>query len=101
MARLVAAGLSPEEIAAALPHIHVEPVSTAHPTEAKRATVIKHHRELYLLLVRRENQMWTPGEQDDIREQMKAVLERRGEPAKSTSKSPTSPPRSATSGTTS
>ncbi|TVR47951.1 MAG: phosphoenolpyruvate carboxylase, partial [Planctomycetota bacterium] len=49
---------------------------TAHPTEAKRATVLEQHRELYLLLVSRENQMWTPAEQNGIREQVKGVLER-------------------------
>ncbi|MBK8802829.1 MAG: phosphoenolpyruvate carboxylase [Fibrobacteres bacterium] len=40
--------------------ISVEPVLTAHPTEAKRATVLEQHRELYLLLVKLENRMWTP-----------------------------------------
>lgn len=73
---LRAAGFSPAEIAEALPGVHVEAVLTAHPTQAKRRTVLEHHRELYLLLVQRENQMWTPGEQDEIRDQIKAVLER-------------------------
>ncbi|MCP4408174.1 MAG: phosphoenolpyruvate carboxylase [Gammaproteobacteria bacterium] len=70
------AGLSEQQIAAALPSILVEPVLTAHPTEAKRATVLEQHRELYLLLVKRENQMWTQHEQAGIREQIKVVLER-------------------------
>jgi len=74
--RLVAAGHDAADIAAALPGVRVEPVLTAHPTQAKRRTILEHHRELYLLLVQRENQMWTPGEQADIREQIKAVLER-------------------------
>ncbi len=74
--RLLAAGHDPAEIAAALPSVRIEPVLTAHPTQAKRRTILEHHRELYLLLVQRENQMWTPGEQADIREQIKAVLER-------------------------
>ena len=74
--RLAAAGYSGAEIAAELPTIRVEPVLTAHPTQAKRRTILEHHRELYLLLVRRENQMWTPGEQVEIRDEIKAVLER-------------------------
>lgn len=74
--KLLAAGHDPADIAAALPGVRVEPVLTAHPTQAKRRTILEHHRELYLLLVQRENQMWTPGEQADIREQIKAVLER-------------------------
>jgi phosphoenolpyruvate carboxylase len=73
---LTAAGYGPDEIASALPAVQVEPVLTAHPTQAKRRTILEHHRELYLLLVVRENQMWTPGEQADIRDQIKAVLER-------------------------
>jgi phosphoenolpyruvate carboxylase len=73
---LTAAGFAPADIAAALPTVRVEPVLTAHPTQAKRRTILEHHRELYLLLVRRENQMWTPGEQADIRDQIKAVMER-------------------------
>lgn len=73
---LTAAGHSPEDIAATLGRVAVQPVLTAHPTEAKRATVLDQHRELYLLLVARENQMWTPAEREEIREQVKAVIER-------------------------
>ena len=40
-------GLSAEEIASRLPNMQVELVLTAHPTEAKRATVLAHHRRLY------------------------------------------------------
>ncbi|MEO8257551.1 MAG: phosphoenolpyruvate carboxylase [Acidobacteriota bacterium] len=63
-----------EQIAAALPRMHLELVLTAHPTEAKRTVVLEHHRRLYLLLVKRENQMWTPYEQRVIREEIKTVL---------------------------
>ncbi len=69
-------GVTSETIAEGLSHIRVEPVLTAHPTEAKRATVLEHHRRLYLLLVKRENQMWTPTEQQAIREEIKLELER-------------------------
>ncbi|WP_197673057.1 phosphoenolpyruvate carboxylase [Verrucomicrobium sp. GAS474] len=68
--------LSPEEIAATLPEVRVEPVLTAHPTEAKRTTVLEQHRELYLLLLQRENQMWTATEQADIEKKIEVVLER-------------------------
>jgi phosphoenolpyruvate carboxylase len=56
------AGHSQEEIMAALREVAIEPVLTAHPTEAKRATVLEHHRELYVLLVQRENTMFTKNE---------------------------------------
>ena len=70
------AGLTGEQIATRLPYLWVEPVLTAHPTEAKRPTVLDHHREFYLLLLRRENQMWTPSEQERIREEIITILER-------------------------
>ncbi len=70
------AGHEPATIAAQLGRIAVEPVLTAHPTEAKRATVLEQHRELYLLLVSRENQMWTPQEQAEIDADLRAMLER-------------------------
>ena len=49
---------------------------TAHPTEAKRLAVLEQHRALYLSMVRRENQMWTPQEQEAIRDEIKVTLER-------------------------
>ncbi len=70
------AGVSGEQIARFLPQIRVEPVLTAHPTEAKRATILEHHRELYLLLVQRENQMYTSKEQEEIRNEIKSALYR-------------------------
>ncbi|MFY0605274.1 MAG: phosphoenolpyruvate carboxylase [Cyclobacteriaceae bacterium] len=65
-----------KDIARRLKDIRVEPVLTAHPTEAKRATVLEHHRELYLLLVSRENSMYTKMELDDIRHNIKLTLYR-------------------------
>ncbi len=73
--RLKADGFKEEDIASAFGRVHVEPVLTAHPTEAKRATVIAKHRALYLLLVKRENPILTPAEQLQIREEIKELLE--------------------------
>jgi phosphoenolpyruvate carboxylase len=64
------------EIAHLLPEVTIDAVLTAHPTEAKRKTVLEQHRQLYLLLVKRENQMWTPLEQLDIKSEIKVVMER-------------------------
>lgn len=70
------AQFSEAEILRTLQNLHVEPVLTAHPTESKRATVLNHHRDLYLQLVKRENQMWTPVERAWLKDEVKAILER-------------------------
>lgn len=69
-------GLTDVQVADELASVHVEPVLTAHPTEAKRYTVLEQHRQLYLLLVQLENPVWTPHEKRAIRESIKAGLER-------------------------
>jgi len=74
--RLKELGLTGQQIAQRLGDMRVEPVLTAHPTEAKRATVLEHHHRLYQLLVKRENQIWTPSERAEIRQAIKVELER-------------------------
>ena len=69
-------GMSAEEIVKAMASTAVEPVFTAHPTEAKQPQVLELHRQLYLYLVERENQMWSEAERADIRSNIKASLER-------------------------
>jgi len=69
-------GFSAQEIAAYLPQIHVEPVLTAHPTEAKRTIMLEHLRNLYLLVVKRENKMYTKIEQNEIRHNIKIAIHR-------------------------
>ncbi len=59
-------GFSPTEIQEAIQEISIEPVLTAHPTEAKRATILEHYRELYLLLIKKENSMYTGSEIQNI-----------------------------------
>jgi len=54
--------------------IFAEPVLTAHPTEAKRPVVLSLFRDLYLLVVKRENSMYTSYEQDEIKNEIKQVL---------------------------
>ena len=69
------ADLSPEGILELLHQVQVEPVLTAHPTEAKRQTVLEHHRRLYKLLVSLENSMWTDAERYSIRRELMSCLE--------------------------
>ncbi len=74
--RLQHGGLSAAEIAAGLAGIVVEPVLTAHPTEAKRPTALEQHRRLFRLLQQREDPRQTPLELADNREEIKVTLER-------------------------
>lgn len=74
--RLAQLQIPEQTLANILREIEVEPVLTAHPTEAKRTTVIEQLRALYQLLLQRENQMWTPRERENIRDEIKATLER-------------------------
>src|SRR5580692_4911118 len=76
LADLRARGFSEAALRAAMEHISVEPVLTAHPTEAKRATVLEHHRAIYLLLVERDNRRFTDVEAAIFRRRLKAALER-------------------------
>ena len=69
-------GVPMKEVLPELVHISIEPVLTAHPTEAKRTTVLEHHRELYLLLVLLENSMYSRQEQQNIRNNIKLSLYR-------------------------
>ena len=65
---------SENDIIDTLRTVSVEPVLTAHPTEAKRATVLEQHRELYLLLVQLENSMFSKMEKKNLRENIKRSL---------------------------
>lgn len=68
--------ISEEDMLRAISETKIIPVLTAHPTEAKRITVIEIHRELYLLLVQRENTSLSKYEQVAIRENIITLLER-------------------------
>ena len=63
-----------EEILDTLKEIEVQPVLTAHPTEAKRPVVLKKYRELYLLLVKRENSMYNSYEMEENRNEIKQLI---------------------------
>jgi phosphoenolpyruvate carboxylase len=69
-------GIDPTAISQKLKTVRVMPVLTAHPTEAKRSTVLEIHRELYLLLVKNENPNWSTNEKAEIKQEMITLLER-------------------------
>ena len=70
------AGVTEDEIMEVLREVVIEPVLTAHPTEAKRATVLEHHRRLYVLLVERENSMYTDNEIRNVNHNIEQALYR-------------------------
>ncbi len=69
-------GIDDEQIAQTLRQLKVVPVLTAHPTEAKRLTVLDIHRELYLMLVKRENPTWSAAEQERLKEEIISLMQR-------------------------
>ncbi len=76
LTKLIESNISRGEILRGLREIYIEPVLTAHPTEAKRTTVLEHQRDLYILMVQRENSMFTSAEQSNIRNNIKQAIYR-------------------------
>lgn len=68
-------GVPAERLQALLDGLRVRPVITAHPTEAKRVTVLEIHRRIYLLLVQRESSRWTPRERDAFARSLRTEID--------------------------
>ena len=73
---LKANGVEENQIMEIIRDIRVEPVLTAHPTEAKRPVVLEQYRELYVLFLKLENSMYTEDEIEVTRDNIKAVINR-------------------------
>jgi phosphoenolpyruvate carboxylase len=57
-----AGGMAAEGLRALLRNVKICPVLTAHPTEAKRVTVLENHRRIYRRLIELKSPRWTPRE---------------------------------------
>ncbi|WP_136659507.1 phosphoenolpyruvate carboxylase [Nitratireductor sp. XY-223] len=55
--------------------LSVGPTLTAHPTEAKRVTVLEIHRRIYRCLVSLESQRWTPTERAELLHDIEAEID--------------------------
>ncbi|MEF3365818.1 phosphoenolpyruvate carboxylase [Methylocystis sp. 9N] len=60
------AGVSAEEIHAQLQTLRIRPVITAHPTEAKRVSILEKYRRIYLLMRELESTRWTDREREAL-----------------------------------
>ena len=75
LAGMLRTGLDEKSLVDILSQVRVEPVLTAHPTEAKRQTVRERHREIYDLMQERENPSFTERERERGRRFLEAQLE--------------------------
>jgi len=67
-------GVDQQKILEHFRHIEAEPVLTAHPTEAKRPVVLSLYRQIYLLMLKRENSMYNRFEQQEVKDDIKRIL---------------------------
>lgn len=75
MGEIAAGGYPAEQIQATLDDLCVGPTMTAHPTEAKRVTVLEIHRRIYRKLTELEQQRWAPREREQHISDLKCEIE--------------------------
>ena len=75
IAQASAMDLSHREVQDLLDRMKVTPTVTAHPTEAKRVTVLQIHRRIYVILYRLEATRWTPREREALEEQLRNEID--------------------------
>lgn len=75
LASAVAAGVAPDDIRAQLKSLRICPVITAHPTEAKRVSILEKNRRIYLLLRELESTRWTDREREALIQQVRDQVE--------------------------
>ncbi len=75
IAEAAAAGTRADELAATLRQLQVRPTITAHPTEAKRVTVLEKHRRIYRRLVDLESPRWTPRERRALHDALRNEID--------------------------
>jgi len=68
------AGLRREDLDALLGRLRVAPVLTAHPTEARRRTILVALRRIYALLDRLDDPRLTPAEDADLRRRLREEI---------------------------
>jgi phosphoenolpyruvate carboxylase len=75
LAAAAAAGIPAAEVSTLVAGLRVRPVITAHPTEAKRVTVLEKQRRIYRRLVDLEAPRWTPRERSGLIDAVRTEIE--------------------------
>ncbi len=75
LASAVAAAVSADDIRVQLKSLRIRPVITAHPTEAKRVSILEKNRKIYLLLRDLESTRWTDREREALIQQVRDYVE--------------------------
>ncbi len=65
----------PDAVRSLLRELRIRPTITAHPTEAKRVTVLEKHRRIYRRLVDLESPRWTPRERSQLYDALRTDIE--------------------------
>ncbi len=69
------AEVTAEQLRSILGGLKIRPVITAHPTEAKRVTVLERHRSIYRRLLELESPRWTARERAELIQTLKCEIE--------------------------
>ena len=75
IAQAAGLGLSHRQVQDLLNDLQVTPTITAHPTEAKRVTVLQIHRRIYVILYRLEATRWTPRERESLERELRNEID--------------------------
>lgn len=75
IAQMAANGRSAQEVQAAFDDLSVGPTMTAHPTEAKRVTVLEIHRRIYRKLTELDQPRWAPRERELLVADLESEIE--------------------------
>ncbi len=70
-----ATGVGEPRLQSLLDNLYISPTLTAHPTEAKRVTVLEIHRRIYVLLYELESTRWTRREREQLLASLRAEID--------------------------
>jgi phosphoenolpyruvate carboxylase len=75
LAEAFRSGVPADTIRSRLEALRIRPVITAHPTEAKRVTILENHRKIYLLLRELDSPRWTTRERRSLVDKLRNQIE--------------------------